>query len=71
MIYSDRVPLYLENLIDINIFIPTSNTKTLEGLLKFLKSPLITTFKAFLKDFTLSLIINLKVLILNRLENSI
>ena len=69
--YLDRIPLCLENLVDISIFIPTGDIKILKGLLKLLKSPLTTTLKTFLKDLTLSPVINLEVFILNRLENSI
>ena len=69
--YLSRVPLRLENLIDISIFIPTSDTKISKDSLKPLKSPLIATFKAFLKDLALSPITNLEVFILNRVENGI
>ena len=69
--YLGRVPLYLENLVSISIFIPAGDIKMLEGSLKPLKSPLIATFKAFLKDFILSPIINLEVFILNRVKNGI
>ena len=50
---------------------PVGDTKTLVGSLNPLKSPLITTFKAFLENLDLSPITNPKVLILNRVENSI
>ena len=69
--YSSRIPLHLENLVGVGIFIPAGDTEIPEGSLKPLKSPLIATFKAFLEDLTLSPIIDLEVLILNRVENSI
>ena len=71
LIYSGRVPLCLENLVDISIFIPAGDTKTPEGSLKPLKSPLIATFKAFLEDLVLSPTTDLEVLILNIIKNGI
>ena len=69
--YLGRIPLCLENLVGVGIFMSTSDTETPEGSSKPLKSPLIATLKAFLKDLTLFSVTNLEVLILNRVENSI